>query len=383
MTELERAIQAVENGLLPVTKKQDRPVRKRELSERMKHYKVPGFSIALIDREEVAWARGYGVREVGCEAPVTPETIFQAASISKPVTAMVALRLVDKGLLDLDADVNDVLRSWKVPKSKHTQVQPDGMRRVVTLRGLLSHSAGMTVRGFLGYPSDSPLPTLRQILDGKPPAVSKPVRVMLRPGTEFRYSSGGYMVVQQMIEDVTGRPFARLAQEWIFDPLGMTHSTFDALRPQDSDALAATAHRDGTPVPARWHMYPELAAAGLWSTPSDLARLGVELIKSYKNESNRVLSEETTSKMMTPQLSISKLGFSEGLGFFIVIQGGKTSFGHPGWNEGFHSLIGGVLETGQGFVWMSNGANGNHLGFEVTQGLSQVIGWKWQAEAED
>ena len=377
MTELEGAIQAIENGLLTATRNKERPLRKRELCQRMKHYKVPGFSIALIDREEVAWARGYGVREVGFEAPVTPETVFQAASISKPVTAMVALHLVDKGLLDLDADVNDVLCSWKVPKSKHTQLQPDGMRRVVTLRGLLSHSAGMSVRGFLGYPSDAPLPTLRQILDGEPPAVSKPVRVMLQPGTEFRYSSGRYMVVQQMIEDVTGRPLARLAQEWIFDPLGMTRSTFDPLRPQDSNPLAATAHRDGTPVPIKWHMYPELAAAGLWSTPSDLARLAVEVIKSYKNESNRVLSAETTRKMMTPQPSTSGLGFS------IVIQDGKTSFGHPGWNEGFHSLIGGVLETGQGFVWMSNGANGNHLGFEVTQGLSKVIGWKWQADAED
>jgi CubicO group peptidase (beta-lactamase class C family) len=375
MTDLERAIEAVECGLLPVTRTPDRPVRKRELGERMKHYKVPGFSVTLIDKEELAWARGYGVREVGCEAPVTPETVFQAASISKAVTAIVALRLVDQGLLDLDADVNDVLRSWKVPRSKHTQPRPDGTRPVVNLRGLLLHSAGISVRGYLGYPVGEPLPTLRQILDGLPPAHSKPVRVQEPPGNEFHYSSGGYMVAQQMIEDVTSQPLPRLAQEWIFDPLGMTHSTFNPLLPEDPGLLAATAHRrDGTPVPGKWHMYPELAAAGMWSTPSDLARLAIELIKSHKNESNRILSAEMTRKMMAPLLSFR--GFFISLGFFIVIQGGKTSFGRPGWNEGFHSLVGGILQTGQGFAWMANGENGQRLGFEVVQGLSKVIGWR-------
>jgi CubicO group peptidase (beta-lactamase class C family) len=381
MTDLERAIEAVEYGLLPVTKKHDRPVRKRELGERMKHFKVPGFSVALIDQEEVAWARGYGLQEVGCDIPVTPETVFQAASISKAVTALVALRLVDQGLLDLDADVNEVLSSWKVPASKHTRPRPDGMYPVVTLRGLLSHSAGMSVQGYPGYPVGAPLPSLCQILDGKPPARSKPVRVTLSPGIEFHYSSGGYMVVQQMIEDVTGLPLARLAQKWIFDPLGMKHSTFVPRLPEDSDTLAATAHRQGAPIPGKWHMYPELAAAGLWSTPSDLARLAIEVIKSHKNESNRILSTEMTHIMMAPLLSFR--GFFIGLGFFIVIQDGKTSFGRPGWNEGFHSLVSGILETGQGFAWMSNGENGQHLGFEVNRGLKKVIGWRWQAGAED
>jgi CubicO group peptidase (beta-lactamase class C family) len=382
MTDLERAIEVVESGLLPITKKHDRPARKRELSERMKHYKVPGISVALIDREEVAWARGYGVREVGCEAPVTPETVFQAASISKAVAAIMALRLVDQGIIDLDSDVNDVLRSWKIPKSKYTQLQPDGTHPVVTLRGLLLHSAGISPAHYMGYPVGAPLPTLLQILDGKPPAYPRPVRVKAVPGNEFHYSAGGYLVLQQIIEDVTGQPFARLAQEWIFEPLGMTHSTFDLLLPGETCLSAATAHnRDGTPVTAKWHMYPELAAAGMWSTPSDLARLFVEVIKSYKNESNRILSVEMTRKMMAPELSYR--GFFIGLSFFIVIQDGRTSFGHPGWNVGFHSLVSAILETGKGFAWMANGENGQRLGFEVTQGLSKEIHWKWQSESED
>jgi CubicO group peptidase (beta-lactamase class C family) len=381
MTDLERAIEIVECSLLPVQKKPDQPAQKWALAERMKHYKVPGFSVALIDQEEVAWARGYGIIEAGGKDPVTPETIFQAASISKSVVAMMALRLVDQDLLDLDVDVNDVLRSWKVPKSKHTQPRSDGTRPMVTLRRLLLHSAGLSPAHYMGYPVGAPLPTLCQILDGKPPGFPRPVRVKEAPGDEFHYSSGGYMVVQQLIEDVAGQPFARLAKEWIFDPLGMTYSTFDPILPGDSSFRAATAHRrDGTPVLGKWHMYPELAAAGLWSTPSDLARLAVEIIKSYKNESNRVLSAEMTRKMLYPEQNLGR--FSNGLAFFLVVEDGKTNFGHPGWNVGFHSLVAGVLETGKGFVWMANGENGQRLGFELDRGLLPVTGWKWEMNAK-
>lgn len=364
MTDLERAIQALECGWLVAAAVQGAPVRKMELRKRMAHYKVPGFSIALIDQEELAWAKGYGVLESGGEEVVTQKTIFQAASISKPVAAMVALHLVEAGLLDLDADVNAALHSWKVPENKHTQAHK------VTLRNLLSHTAGITVHGFPGYPAGKQLPTLQQILDGEPPANSKPVRVRESPGTGFRYSGGGYVLVQQMIEDVTGRSLAGLAKELIFDTLGMANSTFDSLLPRVYLPQAATAHRkNGDQVPGKWHIYPEQAAASLWSTPSDLACLIVEVLKSYKNESNRVLSAEMTRQMLTPQVSWV------GLGFPIIKMDGKTKFEHPGWNEGFHSLFVGCLDTGQGLVWMTNGANGKRLGREVTRAIPEAFGW--------
>jgi CubicO group peptidase (beta-lactamase class C family) len=355
MTDLERAIEVLERGLV---------TPRRTLLQRMASHKVPGFSIALIDRGELAWAKGYGVLEVGGDQAVTTETIFQAASISKLVTAMVACALVEGGVLDLDADVNTVLRSWKLPKSKHTQ------ERQVTLRGLLSHTAGLGPRGYLGYPSGAPLPTLLQILDGKPPAHAKPVRVKQAPGTGFLYSAGAYMVVQQMIEDVTGRPLADLAQEMIFDRLGMANSTFDSLLPETYLPQAATAHRrDGEPVPGKWHIYPEQATASLWSTPSDLARLAVEVLKSYKGESNLVLSAEMTRHMLTPQVSWI------GLGFPIIEEDGLRKFEHPGWNEGYHSLMVGCLDTGCGLVWMTNGAKGKQLGREVMRAIPEVYGW--------
>jgi CubicO group peptidase (beta-lactamase class C family) len=327
-------------------------------------HKVPGFSIALVDGGELAWAKGYGVLEAGGDQAVSTDTIFQAASISKVVTAMVACVLVEAGALDLDADVNTLLRSWKLPKSKHTQ------ERQVTLRGLLSHTSGVGVYGYPGYPAGAPLPTLQQILDGKPPALHKPVRMKQAPGTGFLYSAGAYMMIQQMIEDVTGRPLADLAREYIFHKLGMAHSTFDSLLPEAYLPQAATAHRrDGTPVPGKWHIYPEQATASLWSTPSDLARLAAEVLKSYRGESNRVLSVEMTRQMLTPQVSWI------GLGFPIIQEDGLTKFEHPGWNEGFHCFMVGCLDTGCGLVWMTNGAKGKQLGREVMRALPKAFVW--------
>jgi len=180
MIDLERVVQAIEQGLLTAVNIKGHPQEGMSLHERMAHYRVPGFSIALIDQKEVVWARGYGVLEAGGDEPVTNETIFQAASISKTVSAMLALHLVEAGVLDLDADVNEAMRSWQVPENEHTQVHK------VTLRGLLSHTAGLTISGYRGYPAGAPLPTLPQILDGEPPANSEPVRVMQPPGTSFR-----------------------------------------------------------------------------------------------------------------------------------------------------------------------------------------------------
>ncbi len=364
MTTLEKAVQAIEGGLLTANYIKSLPQERLSLRQRMTTYKVPGFSIAFIDQNEVAWTKGYGVLEVGSDKPVTNETIFQAASISKPVTAMVALNLVETGLLDLDTNVNEVLRSWQVPENEHTKVHK------VTLRGLLSHTAGMTVSGYRGYPSGAQLPTLQQVLNGEPPTNSEPVRVMQAPGKAFSYSGGGYMLIQQLIEDVTGRSLAALAQELIFDKLGMTNSTFENLLPEVTIPQAATAHRDdGDPVPGKWHIYPEQATASLWSTPSDLARLIVEVLKSHKGKSGSVFSPKMTRRMLTPQVGWM------GLGYVIVEMDGWTRFDHPGWNEGFHSYMAGFLGAGQGIVWMTNGENGKLLGYEVMRALAKVFGW--------
>lgn len=379
MNEFEQAIEAIEHGLLEVNRNGEPLTWKMELSQRMKHYKVPGFSAAFVYQEELAWVKGFGVMEAGSERPVTAETIFQAASISKSLTAIIALHLVEAGLLDLDVDANEFLHSWKIPKSKHTQARADGVIPKVTLRRLLSHSAGLGIHGYRGYPADRELPTLQQILKGEPPANSQPVRVIQAPGKAYHYSSGGFLVVQQMIEDSTGRPLAGLAKEFIFDQLGMTSSTFDTRLPETLLPRAATAHRrSGEPLPGKWHLYPEQAAASLWTTPSDLGRLIVEILKSFRNKSRLVLSPEMTRLMLTPQANIGvdwDCGFA--LNTIDLKKYGWTTVGHPGWNEGFHSILLFCLQTGQGLVWMTNGENGRRLYFEASHGLSDVVKWSW------
>ncbi len=362
---LKEKVKAVENSLLPAISLQGSPAAPGNLMQRMEHYYAPGVSIAVINEQAIEWAQGYGVLQAGSAAPVTPQTLFQAASISKPVAAMAALHLVQTGQLDLDADVNGALRSWQVPANEHTRDSP------VTLRGLLAHSAGLTVRGYMGYAADKEAPTLPQVLDGAGPANSDPVRVDAVPGSAFCYSGGGYTVMQQLLIDVTGKPFPQLMKEIVLDKVGMRHSTFEQPLPQAYTALAASGHRPrGKPVAGRWHTYPELAAAGLWATPSDLARFAIELLRSNAGQSNEVLSVEMARLMLTPQIADF-----DGLGLALKDINGSTRFSHPGWNAGFRSYMFAYTGSGQGAVVMTNVDDGDSLALEIIRGIAHVYDW--------
>ncbi|MGD9100704.1 MAG: serine hydrolase, partial [Anaerolineae bacterium] len=365
MRNLQEKINAVENSLLPAIFLQGSPAAPKSLAERMEHYQAPGVSIAVINDQAIEWAQGYGVLQAGSAAPITPQTLFQAASISKPVSAMAALHLVQTGQLDLDADVNGALRSWQVPENEHTRASP------VTLRGLLAHSAGVTVRGFMGYAADKDVPTLLQVLDGEGPANSDPVRVDVVPGSQFRYSGGGYTVMQQLLIDVTGKPFPQLMKEIVLDKIGMRHSTFEQPLPQAYTAQAASGHRPcAEPVAGRWHTYPEMATAGLWTTPSDLARFAIELLRSRTGQSNKVLSADMTRLMLTPQVADF-----DGLGLALEDINGSTRFSHPGWNEGFRGFMFAYTGSGQGAVVMTNVDDGQDLALEILRGIARVYDW--------
>ena len=351
------AILRVEQGLRPLAIVDGQPQPKWNIVERMKHYKVPGVSIAMISGGKVAWARGYGVASNG--KPVDTETLFQAASISKPVTALMALRLVDEGTLSLDEDVNLKLRSWKVPENELTKTQK------VTLRRLLNHSAGLTVRGFDGYAAGGPVPSLLDVLDGKKPANSEPIRVEAVPGTKWSYSGGGYVVVQQLVTDVTGESFPELMQEEVLGPLGMVHSTFRQPLPANLAADAAAGYdSDGAMIKGRWHTYPEMAPAGLWTTPSDLARVVLELQRG-----GQILKPATQRGMLT------KLLYDYGLGIGLEDKAGRTSFSHSGGNAGFNCNLFGYLDGGEGVVVMTNGDNGWPLIEEIMRSISAEYRW--------
>jgi len=357
-------IERVENGLLPPAVLKGEAPEKMKLADRMRFYKTPGVSIALINDGKIEWARGYGVLEAGGKEPVTPETLFQAASISKSLTAMVVMRLVEQGKLDLDSDVNKRLVSWKVPENDFTKDQK------VTVRRLLAHTAGVTVSGFLGYPPDKPLPELRQILEGEKPANSAPIRVDMTPGAKFRYSGGGYVILQQLMMDVTGKSFPELMQETLLHKLGMTHSTFQQpLSPALASTAAAGHLPNGKEIEGKWFVLPELAPAGLWTTPADLARLLIEVQKARLGKSNKVLSANSTKLMLTPEID------NVALGWMVDGKDDSARFSFSGANVGYKCRMLSYLNQGKGVVVMTNSENGAELITEIMRSVAAEYGW--------
>lgn len=359
-------IQRVETGLPPIQFSDSEPPLPLTIEKLMDLYKEPGMSVAVVDNFKVAWAKAYGVTEAGSHTPVTVHTMFQAGSISKPVAATGTLSLVQTGKLSLDENVNMKLKSWQVPENEFTRDQK------VTLRRLLSHSAGLTVHGFPGYEAGTPIPTLLQIFNGTPPANTAPIRVDFVPGTKFRYSGGGITIEQQLVIDVTGKPFPQFMRETVFDKIGMSDSTYEQPLPPARAAMAATAsHADGTVVPGKWHVYPEMAAAGLWTTATDLAKFGIEIALSDHGKANHVLTEATTREMLKPQIE------QVGLGLFLGAGNNPAEFGHNGDDEGFQALLIMFSDSGKGVAIMANSDNGISAADYVVRSVTKEYGWNF------
>lgn len=303
------------------------------------------------------------MKQVG-GAPVTSDTLFQAGSISKPVAAMAALHLVQQGRLSLDSDVNSALTSWKVPAST---AAPGA---TVTLRELLTHTAGFTVHGFPGYAAGTPVPTLVQVLDGQSPANTEAIRLESVPGTKWNYSGGGYTVMQQLLIDVSKRPFDDLLRTTVLAPIGMIHSTYKQPLPSSLKAEAATPYgKNRQPISGGAHTYPEQAAAGLWTTPSDLARFVIELQQSLPGKANHVLDQQLTRQMLTPGIG------HWGLGLEMGGAPADAYFSHGGVDEGFESLLVGYEKNGNGVVVMTNAEGGSALASEVVRAVAAAYGW--------
>jgi CubicO group peptidase (beta-lactamase class C family) len=346
----------------PVVVKDD-PHSCHTLAERMAELHVPGVSIAVVHNGVIEWAQGFGVQQIGGK-PVSADTLFQAGSISKPVAAMAALHLVGEGKLALDSDVNTVLTTWKIPAS------PVATGATVTLRELLTHTAGFTVHGFPGYAANTPVPALVQVLNGEKPANTDPIRLENVPGKEWKYSGGGYTVMQQLLLDVAKEPFPKLLHDTVLMPIGMTHSTYEQPLPPALRSMAAIPYTaDGTAVPGGAHTYPEMAAAGLWTTPSDLARYMIENQQSLQGKANHVLSRELTQQMVTPGKG------NWGLGLQIGGSPSNPYFSHGGVNEGFESLFIEYEHNGEGAAVMTNAQGGMRLASEVMSSIAVAYDW--------
>ncbi|TDR41127.1 CubicO group peptidase (beta-lactamase class C family) [Tahibacter aquaticus] len=361
---LQARIARVEQGLSTRVVVKGSAQRKMALTQRMAFHQVPAVSIALINDGRVEWARAYGMADSASQRPATASTLFQAASVSKPVSALGALRLVEQGKLALDGDANRQLDAWKIPQNEFTRQTP------VSLRMLLNHSAGTTVHGYMGYAQGQKLPTLLQILDGVAPANSAPVRVDIAPHSAWRYSGGGYSIVQLMMSEASAQPFDVYMKSAVLDPLGMVHSTFAVPLPQNLRKQAATAYDgSGRAIAGQWHDYPESAAAGLWTTPGDLANVVLDVQRSEAGKPSGILSRNMTTAMLTRGLG------EYGLGFFVERLGDRTSFGHSGGTAGFRAQLYGYTRTGQGVVVMTNSDNGTALIDEILCSIAAEYGW--------
>ena len=335
------------------------------LAERMQHYHATAVSIAVINDFKIDWARGFGVTAPGSKTEVTDKTLFQAGSISKVLTAIGVLRLVDNHTLSLEDEVNQRLVSWKIPDNEFIRRSP------VTVRQLLSHCADTTVHGFPGYDRDARKPTLTQVLDGVPPTNTKAIRVEALPGSRWQYSGGGYLVLQQLIIDTTHRSFPDFMRDEVLIPAGMKDSTFEQPLPGALEPHAACGVlRAGEVVRGCWHVYPEMAAAGLWTTPSDLARLAIQLMRVRAGSPNPLLSADLGRQMFTKQGYSSEQYMNQGLG--LVFDGPR--FMHGGDDDGFIAILV-AYSSGQGAVIMCNADGALGLLDDVARAIAREYNW--------
>jgi CubicO group peptidase (beta-lactamase class C family) len=350
----------------PVAQIPTGPIDVVDMDALRKQFNVPGVSIAVIKDFKIDWAKGYGTADVEAGTPVTADTMFQAASISKTVAAMTSMRAVQDRRFTLDQDVNTILKSWKLPGGEHTKDRP------VTPRGLMSHTSGTGDGfGYPGYAPKAPLPTLAQMADGVAPSNRPQVRLERPPMTGFKYSGGAVSIQELALTDAMGKPLVDLARDWVLNPIGMTNSTYEQPLPASREKQAARAHdRMGARMGDPWHVYPEHAAAGLWTTPTDLAKFLIEVQQTLAGTSTKVLSRPMMLEMVTP-VGVGPFA----VGFTVQKLGEGWYFSHGGSNWGFQCDMIAHRLKGYGVVIMTNGDNGGALIRELRNRIQQAYQW--------
>lgn len=362
----EAAIRAVEKGLRPAVDVEGAPPVRWTIQERMAFYHVPAVSIAVIRGGHVAWTKAWGVLEAGKPTPANADTVFSVGSVSKVATAAMTLRMVSQGQLELDHDVRDYLKRWRLPET------PASQGRAVTLRQIMSHTAGFTVSGFPDYLPGEALPTEQDTLAGRRPAKTGPITFAFPPGERALYSGGGVTVEQVIIEDRSGLSFNAAAQTYLFGPLGMRRSTFENPLPETTPNVARAHDWQGRPtaLPRGWEAMPEMAASGLWTTPREYAKIVIALSAAYRGEPGAFIPQDLARQMMTP------VGPSQvGLGPFMDGHGKTRRFSHTGSNDSYKAYFEGNLATGDGLVIFTNSANAGGIREEVRRAVAAAEGW--------
>lgn len=335
------------------------------IEARLKAHKVPGVALAIIEQHKIIYAKGYGKRSATNDLPVNADTLFSVGSVSKMANAMLLLKLVDEGKLSLNEDVNQYLRSWQIPSSRHTKAQP------VTLRHILSHTAGFNIHGFPDFLPGEKLPDVLDTLNGRSPAKHRAVRVRFTPGTDMDYSGGGITVSQLVASDNLNMQYALLADNLLFKPLSMKRSTFENPLPEDLNNVAFAHDDEGDPValPRGYEAMPEMAASGLWTSAADLALLVVAILESHQTK-NGFLSQPLAQDMLSREHNSWY-----GLGPRINGRGDSFVFHHGGANNSYRAWMEGHPETGNGLVILTNGTNGHFVYQEIRKAIADTRRW--------
>lgn len=358
-------IARIEGDLEPTVQVKGRPLVRRTLAQEMAAHHTPAVSIAVVDHGRIVWARTYGLADVASGRKATVRTMFQAGSVSKPVAASGAMKLVAAHRFALEDTANSRLTSWRIPDDAFTKGQP------VTLKELWTHTAGMTVHGFPGYAAGAPVPTVVQVLEGKPPANTDPVVVARAPGTWWSYSGGGITIAQLVMTDITHEPFPELMSRLVLQPVGMVDSSYrQPPAASRADQVATGYLLDGKAVEGRYHTYPEMAAAGLWTTPTDLARWAIALARAYNGEPSPLMSAASARTMLTPGLG------HWGIGIEVQGAGDDLRFEHGGDDWGFKANLVTWPAGERAITVMANGDGGAQVIAELTQAVAREYGWK-------
>lgn len=356
-------INAIENNLIQAIQLKSDEKRNLNLQERMAYHNVPGVSIAKVKGGKIHWVKSYGVQDANTKIEIDNNTIFQAASVTKPITALAVLKLMQEGKLDLDADVNSYLKRWKVSNNEFTQNEK------VTVRRLLTHTAGLNIHGYDGYRQSEGFPSAIEVLNGE--GNSRRAMVEETPGQRWRYSGAGYVILQLLIEDVSGQPFQQYMKNEILRPLGMNNSSYQQPLDASIQTNVSSAHDPrGEVIPGKWNNYPEMGPGGLWSTATDIAKYCMEIQKIYTERGEGILSKETIELMFTKHSE-------RDWGLGPKIEGDEESlrFRHDGKNEGFIAEFVAFANNGEAVVVMTNGDRGNRIAREILLSISDYFKW--------
>lgn len=356
---------AVTKNLLPLMRLQGEDER-WTIEQRLAHYGVPGVSVAVIEGGEIAWSDGFGARQHGLDTPVDADTVFMGASNSKPITALLILQHVERGILDLDVNVNHYLKRWQVPENEFTRRFP------VTLRACLSHKAGLTVNGWGAARRGQPVANLLDLLEGTALSGQRAVRVDKTPGGGERYSGGGFVIAEMLLEDVTGQAFDELADEWVLGPLGMRHTTFVNPLPEQFQQNVASGHDEmGNAPPGGWLVSPDMGAGGIFTTAADYARFMIATRNAFLGSKDALLRQDLAQQMLTRQGS-----GQFGLGWRSVGDGDTRRMNHGGSNDGYQSETTLYLDSGDGVAVFTNAVAGVLLHGEIHNAVADLQAWK-------